>query len=152
MNYKELLEHSYQYYCEDSEEINPSSKSHLEFLNDAVFDFTTYDSGMSELFATKAVEVCKVISDRTTFEYMQVPEDYKWFLLMCNMPFFCNKLNWGTSIRGAWWDTGLRSDIIELESSYLYLGENQLLKLQFTLSQWKEFIQAVIEFAKLNNV
>lgn len=149
MNYKELLEYSYHYSSEIMEGIKPSSKSHLEFLNDAVFDFTTYDSAVSQLFARKAIEVCKALSDRKTFEYIEEKQNYTWFLLMCNMPFFSNKLSWGTSIRGAWWSTGVHSNAIELNSCYLFQDEKQLLKLQFTLSEWEQFIRAVIEFAQI---
>lgn len=76
----------------------------LEYLSDYIFNFTTYDGEMAELFACKALEVCAAISNRTTFDYIKDAEQYRWYLVMCNMPFFSDKLEWGTSIRGAWWD------------------------------------------------
>lgn len=56
---------------------------------------------MSVLFARKAVEVCAAINDRQTFDYINDPNDYLWYLLMCNMPFFAERLECGISIRGA---------------------------------------------------
>lgn len=107
------------------------SCSPLQFLADDVFDFTTDDPCMSEFFAKKAVEVCKTITDRTTFDYIKDKEDYQWFLVMCNMPFFADKISYGVSIRGAWW-----------EDNITYRGD------KFSLAQWEEFIRAVIEFSE----
>lgn len=74
--------------------------SRLEYLSDHVFGFTTYDSAMAELFARKALEVCAALSNRQTFEYIENAENYRWFLWLCNVPFFASKIEWGTSIRG----------------------------------------------------
>lgn len=143
MDYLKLLEHSFDMETEQAE--NPP-ENHLVYLSDHIFDFTTYDSKMSDLFAAKAVEVCKAINEGTTFEYIKDPEQYKWFLLMCNMPFFEDKLSWGGSIRGAWWDTQFQGEVILLESCGLYVGYEQLLKIEFKLDEWKKIISAVITF------
>lgn len=144
MDYGELLEHSFNSELAISE-CPPQSR--LEYLSDHIFNFTTYDSEMSEIFATKAVEVCIAINDSKTFEYIKEPENYKWFLLMCNMPFFEPRLEWGTSIRGAWW--GARHDRpIELDSCGLWNGEEQIVEtLKFGYDEWRKFIAAMIEFA-----
>ena len=75
--------------------------SRLAYLSEYIFKFTTYETTYSELFAKKALEVCAAINDRKTFDYINNPEGHLWFLLMCNMPFFRSKLDWGTSIRAA---------------------------------------------------
>lgn len=119
-----------------------SSSSRLTYLSDFVFGFTTYDSEMAELFARKALEVCAAISAGTTFDYIKDPGQYRWFLVMCNMPFFAGRLEWGTSIRGAWWAHGGTT----LSSDGLWSEGEQITDVTFTDSQWKEFIAALIAF------
>jgi len=143
MDYLKLLRHSFAIELEQAE--NPP-ENHLVYLSDHIFDFTTYDSDMSELFASKAVDVCDAINNGTTYEYIKDPEQYKWFLLMCNMPFFEDKLSWGGSIRGAWWDMQFHRKTILFESSGIYVGYKQVLKIEFNLDGWKRFISAVIVF------
>ncbi len=138
MDYLKLLEHSYAMAAGD--ECPPDSR--LEFLGEQIFNFTTYDGEMSVLFAEKAIEVCDAITRRETFDYIGSADGYKWFLLMCNMPFFADRLEWGTSIRGAWWDSK------SLESCGLWDGDKQLLELNFAPGEWNEFARALVEFAR----
>jgi len=141
MNYLETLNNSFKF---TRENLPCPPDSHLEYLSDYIFDFTTYDDEMSELFAKKAIEVCNAISNKTTFDYIKDPEQYKWYLIMCNMPFFEDKLTWGTSIRGAWWEQE-----IKFVSYGLWNGNTQLNEpIKFTHGEWIEFILAVIEFGK----
>ena len=139
MDYLKLLEHSYAKAVE-LDECPPDSR--LEFLGEQVFNFTTYDGEMSALFSGKAIEVCDAINNRATFDYIKDLENYRWFLLMCNMPFFAGRLSWGTSIRGAWWDAD------KLESYGLYEGDEQVLSLDFTRDEWAEFSKSLVEFAR----
>lgn len=128
-------------------EINPDGtpESRIAYLGDFIFQFVTYDEDKSEQFATKALEVCRAISDGKTFEYIADEANYNWFLLMCNMPFFAPRLNWGESIRGAWWDSYLDADF---ETQGLWFGGKQALEpIKFSTEQWKEFIAALLEFA-----
>ena len=118
--------------------------SRLAYLADYIFDFTTYEDRMGELFATKAVEVCAAISDRKTFEYLGASEESRmWYLLMCNMPFFADRLEWGTSIRGAWWNHPMTLDSCGL----FWQGEQVTATLKFERDEWAQFIEAVREFA-----
>lgn len=144
MNYLKLLEDSYKTAVECFE-CAPESK--FEYLGDYIFDFTTYDDEISSLFAQKAIEVCAAINNRTTFQYIEDKENYKWYLLMCNMPFFVNKLEWGTSIRGAWWG-GRPGKQIEFTSCGLFMEDEQLTKkMKFTREEWEVFIKSLIEFS-----
>ena len=118
----------------------------LEFLSDHIFEFTTYDSEIAEEFARKALEVCRAINERRTYEYIRDPASYRWFLLMCNMPFFSERLSWGASVRGAWWDTPPHKKVIEFGSCGLFLGGEQITDLTLTVDQWHEFIAAVLAF------
>ena len=135
-----LLEHSY----EIARTLNNDTR--LEYLSSYIFDFTTYDGELDELFARKAIEVCKAISNKTTFEYIKSRENYIWYITMCNMPFFEGKLEWGTSIRGAWWDS---YNGIEIESCGIWDGEEQETDpIHFTEAEWEQFIQAMDDFVK----
>ena len=120
--------------------------SRLEYLGEHIFDFTTYESEYSELFARKALEVCAAINDGKTFEYIKEPENRRWYLLMVNMPFFYPRLNWGGSIRGAWWDVTTHTKVIEFSTCGLFLEGEQITELTFTVNQWREFIAAVVAF------
>lgn len=141
LDYKRMLEEGYK---ETAALLDDTSR--LEFLADHIFNFTTYEGDYSELFAKKALEVCAAISDRKTFEYIAQPEGRLWYLLMVNMPFFSDKLEWGTSIRGAWWGAQPHNTI-EFSSCGLFLDGEQLYKpMKFTEDQWREFVAAVIAF------
>ena len=145
MNYLDLLEHSYEIVggISDCPPIN-----RLDYLGEYIFDFTTYDPEMSVLFARKAVEVCAAITNRQTFEYIKDPINYKWFLLMCNLPFFVKRLEWGSSIRGAWWSVQPGGRPFELDTCGLWIGGDQMADtIRFTKDEWEEFIRAVIQFA-----
>lgn len=140
MTYLALLEHSYTTERDTSE--NPP-ESRLVFLADQVFQFTTYDATMSTEFAQHAVDVCQAITQQTTFQYIEDRDRYRWFLLMCNMPFFNGRLDWGTSIRGAWW----AHNPTRLESCGLWREAEQIGALEFTRDEWIEFIKALTAFA-----
>jgi hypothetical protein len=140
MNYLELLERSYQY---EKAEGASTPDSRLEYLGDLIFEFTTYDSSMSRLFATKALEVCRAITEQTTFEYIANEEQYRWYLLMCNMPFFVPILEWGSSVRGAWW-----VPTIILDSCGLYNEKgDQIRTLTFSRVDWECFVRCMLLFA-----
>ncbi len=141
-DYYGILSHSF----EIERGLECGAESRLVYLSDHIFDFTTYDSEMSEIFAAKAVEVCGAINDAKIFDYIANAENYKWFLLMCNMPFFAQRLNWGTSIRGAWWDYREH----RLSSCGIWNGFEQVMELKFRdVDEWKRFIAAIVTFAGL---
>lgn len=143
--YKNMLEHSYEM-TKQMLECPPHSR--VAFLADHVFDFTTYDDDASELFGKKALEVCVCISDKKTFEYQHSGEEsYRWYLLMCNMPFFQGKLEWGTSIRGAWWEYGKTFEI----GAYTFFKDSEQISevMKFNNEQWLQFVEAMKEFANV---
>jgi len=136
MNYLEMLEHSF---------LMDQNTERADFISESIFEITTYDSSVGELFGSKAVEVCKAINDKTTFEYIKNENDYKWYLLMVNMPFFQGKLEWGTSIRGAWWDLHCNKEFT-INSCGLYENGRQILEIKFNAEQWGRFVQALSDF------
>jgi hypothetical protein len=144
-NYRQMLEDGFAALRKMNPDGTPENRA--AFLADYVFDFTTYDDEKSKEFGTKALEVCRAVSDRKTFEYIEDPENYRWFLLMVNMPFFAVRLDWGTSVRGAWWNAG-SPDETALHTAALWLDGEQLTgPLQFSDEQWQEFVSAMLAFA-----
>jgi len=142
MTYLKILQYSFA--NEQGNECPPATPA--AFLSESIFDFTTYDGDMDDLFGRKAVEVCRAISERKTFAYIEDPANYQWYLLMCNMPFFYPKLSWGGSIRGAWWV----HKPITIESCGLWSDGEQILSLTFSQEEWEKFIVAVCEHAQLS--
>lgn len=129
--------------------LNPGGapKSRKAFLAEYVFGFVTYDDLASDFFAAKALEVCAAISANSVNEYVADPDNKLWFLAMCNMPFFSERLNWGISIFGAWWDLCMPSKT-QLESDGLWRDGQQITEpLKFSTDEWKVFIEAIIAFA-----
>jgi len=137
MRYLSLLNHSYETVKEET------NIERCEYLAEYIFEFTTYENVVSSLMAQKCLEVCKAISDRKTFEYIETKEGNLWYLIMVNMPFIADKITWGTSIRGAFWENR-----IKITSCGLYAGFEQVLELELTVADWIEFIEDMILFAK----
>lgn len=144
-NYLAMLENSYA--IARSLQGCSTPESRLEFLADDIFDFTTYDSEFSKKLARHAVDVCHAINTSTTFDYIKDPENYQWFLIMCNMPFFAERIEWGTSIRGAWWDS-FREERLTLSTCALFDGDQNIDCPKFTRAEWVLFINAVVEFGR----
>jgi hypothetical protein len=139
MNYRELLDRSYE--RENAEE----EQSRYAYLSEYIFMFTTYDSEISDEFGQIAVAVCEAVTNRTTFEFIKDPENYRRFILLCNTPFFSDRIEWGTSIRGAWW----RFDMIKMDSCGLWSADgDQLEEISFPPEEWGTFMQEVIAFAR----
>jgi len=140
ISFQELLNHSYKIISAEDKSLTRHG-----YLSNWIFNFTTYDNQISDLFGRKALEVCVAITNESTFDYIE--DNYKWFLIMINMPFFENKLEWGRSIRGAWWD--LYDDkTFEINSSGLYLNNEQLETLTLDENQWKDFITGMYIFVR----
>lgn len=143
--YRKLLENSYDLIIKTYEY---PPRSRLDYVGEYIFNFTTYDSKVSELFAYKAIEVLIAINNRTTYYYIENKSNYKWFLLMCNMPFFIERIEWGFSIRSAWWITKTRNKI-KLETTGLYEGDKQITtEMEFNEESWIAFTTALIEFVQ----
>lgn len=143
MDYLKLLDNSYEQ-IKYFQGYTPMGK--LEYLADYIFDFTTYENTVSSMMAKKCLEVCKAISDRKTFEYIKTEEGNLWYLIMVNMPFLEVKLEWGTSIRGAWWNL-YGTKTFTINSCGFFEGPEQINEITFNEKQWTEFIEAMIQFS-----
>jgi hypothetical protein len=131
-NYKEQLD---KLYLEEKDnECPPGNK--FQFLGNSIFNFTTYDGGVDELFAKKMLEVIDCIYNKKTFDYQNDKVNYINYLTMVNMPFMKGKLEWGTSIRGAWFD------------EYGHHSENEEDKVYSITYDWKIPKKEIMEFMK----
>lgn len=128
------------------EELDRDNKlSKVEFVGEWIFDFTTYEDEFIRKLTTQAVLVANNITNCTTFElYNEDPETY---LTMINMPFFKNRVEWGTSIRGAWWEKRNTSDMFF--SSRLFSNQQgKQVGLGVIGTEIKDFIVAINNFLK----
>lgn len=136
MDYKAALDRIFK---EQSEQPFCPPENKLQFLGNCIFDFTTYDSGVDELFATKMIEVIDVILNQKTFEYQETESNYLNYLTMVNMPFLSDKIEWGTSIRGAWFDEyGDSPSVYSIGHVGLLLPRTEI----------KEFMNDLLEWSK----
>lgn len=130
-NYKEMIDKSYNEIISNT--CNPQTK--LEFLGNYIFDFVTYDSNLDEYFAKKMIEVLDVILNRATFQYIDLSHDnYLNFITMCNMQFLSDKIEYGTSIRGSWFDD-------------IGMGSYTIHDIDVPKTDFKLFIKGLIEFS-----
>lgn len=72
------------------------------FLSSYIFNVITYDDELDLEFGKKIYEVMKSIQGRTTFEYITEPDNYRNYILVCNLLNRFELIDWGMSIRGAW--------------------------------------------------
>lgn len=100
MDYTEWLRSKHAEY---QESVDPKC-SVLEFIAESVFDLTTYDSAMAEVLGAEGMAVFEAITNKTTFDFIKDQDRYAQYLRTVNWPFFAERIDWGTSIRGAWWD------------------------------------------------
>ena len=103
MTVKEIYEAEYKDYSEFFEE----GQTKYHWASKEIFDLTTYDDDLDELFVKKIIEVCKAIIDRKTFEYINVSADnYVTYIIVCNLLEEYDWIEWGTSVGGAWFQEG----------------------------------------------
>lgn len=150
-SFLDLLEHSYAHNQEsyskgDAQRYN----SRLDFVGGGLLEFTTYCPEICEEMTRRALPVIRRINnaDNPPSNWVDDFEQHTWHIVMCNLPFFANRINWGTSIRFPWWDLDRYSDKpVTYCVAELYIGKKQLCcNLIFTKEEWKEYMQAVLDF------
>lgn len=142
MDYLKLIKHSYQM---DSE-LHDHPQSKLEYLAEHIFDFTTYENEFCQAMARRAIEVALVISHDKTYDYIANEHNHQWYLMMVNMPFFVNRIEWSSSIRGAYWLNRFNTDKLIIKSCGLWMGNKQLTNLSLRYVEWVSFIDALYKF------
>lgn len=137
MDVKEIYKKSYEEFVESG-----AVRSKKEWLSSEVFGFATYDPELDRLFTKKIIEVCKAILNKTTFEYIWEDEqNYITYITVCQLFVHCDWIDWGTSIRGAWFCAGKDAKPI---LTYYYDDEVQWLTIPFSV----EYLKALIEFVE----
>ena len=81
-----------------------NGETKYEWAASEIFDLVTYDGSIDESFVKNIIEVCKVILEKKTYEYIKDEKNYITYLLVCQLLNHNNWINWGTSIRGAWFE------------------------------------------------
>lgn len=99
-NVKDLYKAHYEFY----KECFTDERLKYSWAATEIFDIWTYDSSLDELFVKDILEVCKVILDQENFEYIKDEQNYKKYILVCQLLDKFHWIEWGTSIRGAWFD------------------------------------------------
>lgn len=121
-----------------------------------VFDLTTYDDDLDERFVNDILEVCKVILEKKNYEYIEDEANYVKYTLVCQLLDRLHWLDWGTSIRGAWFyvdhNPGRRSkDILEelewaeVDFDKISTTERKIPLVPFTVDNLKALIKFMEE-------
>ena len=127
--YIELLDKHFK----EQQHLDCAPETKMEYLGSNIFDFITYDDDIDILFAEKMVEVLKVILNKNTFEYIKDEKQYINYLTMVNIPFLTDKLDWGGSIRGAWFDDYKE---YEIDCGRIKIEKHELTKFIADLIEW----------------
>lgn len=98
MTVKEL----YKIHYEEYRDFTGPERNKYNWAADEIFELTTYDGGLDELFVKKIIEVLDSILDGYTFEYIR--NNYITYILVCQLLCKFGWIDWGSSIRGAWLD------------------------------------------------
>ena len=120
----QIFEDEFAEHCDGAE-----SENKYEWCSNYVFDLTTYDNELDEIFVKKIFEVCKAILEKRNFSFFKDnDEKYREFIIVCQLLCRLNWINWGTSIRGAWFDENRKeqSPIIEGDIGTVYFSEENL--------------------------
>ncbi len=100
MNVKDLYKAHYEHHRRCFGKVIPK----YTWAAREVFNLCTYDSCLDELFVNTILEVCKVILGGTNFEYIKDEQNYTKYILVCQLLDKFHWIDWGTSIRGAWFE------------------------------------------------
>jgi len=124
-----ILDENYKFW----QEMDCPPESKMEYAGSVIFDFTTYDSLVDSTFATLMLEVVGCILNRTATKYMNNEDCYLNYLIMVNMPFLTDKLEWGGSIRGAWFNDYQE---YEIDCGRIEIKEKELTVFIADLIEW----------------
>lgn len=124
MDYLELIKKEYSTRFHDYNK--------YDFLNE-LFNFAVYEADIEKQMVKDMIEVLRAILNGETYEYIKSPSRQKKYIHMVNTPFLYDKINWGTSVRGAWLDDD-NEYYIELLDVEIEAGE--LTKLIKALIEW----------------
>jgi len=134
ISYKPLIESSYK-----ESQYHDEGVTKAEFIL-SLFNIHPYESGdNADFLAEKVLGVITAITKRKTFEYHE--NDPCWYLAVCHITEIANKITWGTSIRGAFWESE-----IKLDTCSLFYNGNQILNFLFTDDEFGQFTLDLHDF------
>ena len=157
MDYNKLLDESFLHFLGNSDHLHEGTETQeelkAEFLASDIFDLTTYDSALDLVFVREIMGVIEAIHYGKTFDYFKNEQGkYITYIRCVNLPWFGDKLNWGSSIRGAWWDyfqTGSKYSKeckTQVGNGCLWYEEKQAKVVIDNNEDWKSFIDSLISF------
>lgn len=81
-------------------------KNKYEFLSDEIFVLAPYDDSISEKWGKAIYEVMKAIYECKNYDYINIDQaHYETYLIVANLFEERELIEWGTSIRTAWFQT-----------------------------------------------
>lgn len=93
-----------------------------EWAASHVFEICTDDGELDEIFVKKIIEVCRAILESRTFEYIEDKDNYIAYIIVCQLLYEKGWIEWGTSIRGAWFvRNGIESNAKPILSMNLHV-------------------------------
>ena len=120
-----------------------SGESKYDWAATNIFDLTTYDGDLDERFVKDILEVCKVILEKRNFEYIKDEQNYLKYIIVCQLLVNKRWINWGTSIRGAWFE---RDETYIWDEKVPISESDKILKTNVTVPFTVENLKALIEF------
>lgn len=110
------------------------------FIASNLLGLDTYDPVLDEIFTKDILEVFKVIKNRENFEYIKDEANYLKFITVVNLV-GVGLLDWGCSIRGAWFGECYDSCNFTLSHYFNYKDVGVVV-----LDNASMFVDALIEF------
>lgn len=142
MNVRECLEWSYNNY-----NLGTDYLKKYDWAASTIFDLTTYDGELNRRFVNKIIEVCKVILKGETFDYIQDEDNYEAYILVCQILVRNDWIDWGTSIRGAWFNYNPGSiPLVRAEQSWRYDGYRKIEEGHYDIPFTEENLKIFIDF------
>jgi hypothetical protein len=99
---EQWLEWLQKMHAEMKELANDPERSPYETVA-GMFGISTYDSGMDEALVRIMMPTLISIGDKTNFTLISDPQRHLHYCITVNLPLLQDRLEWGTSIRGAWY-------------------------------------------------
>lgn len=129
---------------EETNEACGGELSKIEYVVENLFEVSCYDEEICGGIYEMVSNPLRAITNGTTFELVEDLYDHMAYILTCNLPFFANKISWGTSIRGAWWD-----HLIIWSSCAVWNKNGQITKdIQMTGDEFGAFVVQALDFAR----
>lgn len=107
-NYKEIFKNSLNDFIENHLDAGYDREDYtlLEWkyawLCDDAFGVSTYDTNLSVKWGKLIFDVMTAIRNHTTFDYIKDDANYEKYIAVCNLFNIHLLIDWGSSIRGAW--------------------------------------------------